>query len=462
MPKPFKPRGKTNTGYHTNVGVQTKTGFYGATVANQFVQDLILGLDSLDVVVIGDSNGGYSSAAPVSAGMTGGWEDALLARSLKPYSTALYPVGYTTAGQNYHMGNRSTLGIVANQCAIGTGQSGPAFTSLGSASGVTAVNSLWNSGSGALLPASVPLDWCYVASGQSGNNSGQRLSIPASSPLGIKNRLVYRIGSITLNTGSGSFKPVIYVNGSGSTLVTGASTSSNTGTIGYQVTETVLQADASRTLELSFSRFGANAAYNADVTGPVGFLFESVYTAIKGFAVNCLSYYSGATTGQISDGIVAAGDTVKTYLKEIRERQVRAGGSGRVLINIYTGVNDVSAATLPAYATKVDAMIQHIQSKWIALGYSMDDLAFLVVTTHPTASTDTMTTARNLGRSLAYTQAGQQTTFVNLPEVTPHATLSGSTLYANGSGVATSTGGPHLVKAGYLAVVNGLIDGLNN
>ena len=452
MPAVFDPSNNERypRGYVTSTLNQQQAGAYGSTMADQFVKDVIAGKDSLDVVVISDSNAAYST----NGGMLYALEKGLLDAGAAAYATGIFPCGGATATVNQPAGKYSALAIEANQALIGTAQGGSASVSLGSAqTSLTAINNAWNGGSSGFKPAGTVLDWAYIASGTTFQAS-QYVQLGATSSLGVTNELTYRVGYATFTTGSGSFKAGVF-NQTDGAWISGTSYNTNTAVSGYSIASHTLSANAARSGKAI--RFTKTDAFygQGSVIGPVGFLFESVSRNVKGFAVTGMGYYAGGTTTQISDGVVAANGTITTYLRELRERQILQGGSGRVLVFTYTGVNDVGASNLSAWATKTNAMIGHFQTKWAELGYPASDLTFVVSVTHTQAATDTALAAgRVLGKTSVSFGAGNQVTFIDMNEMAPYTYLNTNSFYDTG-------GNEHLTLTGYAAVGGLLVAALN-
>lgn len=452
MPAVFDPSNSERNprGYVTSTLNQQGTGAYGSTEANQFIKDVIAGRDSLDVVVIADSNGAYST----NGGMFYAWEKGLLDAGAAAYATGIFPCGGATATVVQPAGKYSALAIDANQALIGTAQGGSASVSLGSAqTSLTAINNAWNGGSSGFKPAGTVLDWAYIASGTT-YQASQYAQLGATSSLGVTNELTYRVGYATFTTGSGSFKAGAF-NQTDGAWISGTSYNTNTGTSGYSIASHTIAANAARSGKAV--RFTKTDAFygQGSVIGPAGFLFESISRSVKGFAVTGMGYYAGGTTTQISDGVVASGDTITTYLRELRERQVLQGGSGRVLVFTYTGVNDVGAGNLSAWATKTNAMIGHFQTKWAALGYPSSDLAFVVAVTHTQAAADTVLAAgRVLGKTTVSFGTGNQVMFIDMNEMAPYTYLNTNSFYDTG-------GNEHLKLTGYAAVGALIVAALN-
>ncbi len=86
-------------------------GVYGSSVAGTFVRDAVNGTDSVDFVVIGDSNAMFTSV-----GWSGGIIRALHNRGATMYATAIYPGGNVLAATPAYPG-----GFLRKYVAASTG-----------------------------------------------------------------------------------------------------------------------------------------------------------------------------------------------------------------------------------------------------------------------------------------------------------------------------------------------------
>ena len=435
MANTFDPRTYKSGRPATN-RLNTAKSVYGSTKAGDFLSDVIAGRDSLDVIVVGDSNTGFSSTG-AAAGWVYGWEYWLMGKSAKPYATAVYPCAGASA-TNTIEGKRSALATDGYQNRS-TGQSGgTSFVTLGSASGITSITNLMNSGSGNFKPHSVGVDWAYTAAGTN-QQDNLYIEIGANSTLGVKNSFVYRTVFATFPTGSGSFRQIAHQNGAGP-IATGTRVNTNYGSYGYDVASMTLPADSNRTGLIRFCRAGGGwTALDNGIYGPCGFLLESVYTPRKGFAVTSMGYYGGGTTTQIKDGIVNSGETITTYLKEMRLRQIAAGGSGRVLVFIHSGAND--GAGITSWTASTALTIQAFQNKWAQLNFPQSDLCFVAMVSHPNAEPDGMLSARIASKTVTASISSDNVTTLYFNEI--------GLDYSGLTGRYDSGGTAHLLPTGY-------------
>lgn len=427
-------------GYFTNSLNQEGTGASGSTMANKFLQDMKAGRDCLDIVIVGDSNAGYNDA-----GWHYGWEKALVDNGALPYATCLIPCMHTTA-TNVKAGAGIGVSYVTEQVG--------GFFTAGSASGVphSIVGSYWDNGGGTLRTWSAALDWNYIASGtdQQASNYTQ---VSSSSPLDPAAALKYRVGYVKFPSGSGQFFLNCYTP-SPSAVVTSTGFSTSGGTYDLNIATLSVAANPARNINTRFTKYSAFYGAQYGVDGPVGFVFESIYRERKGFAVNVLHYHGGTKTSDISSAISSGLAGVKTYLNELRQRQIAAGGTGRVLVFANSGINDANAAQLGAYATNANSLIGSLTKAWAELGFPQSDLAFVISVTHPTQSDDAnLTSGRRLGKSSVAFGPGGQVTFVDLNQMASYT-------YLNGAGFYDGGGTSHLTAAGYAAVGNIMVPAL--
>jgi hypothetical protein len=172
-------------------------------------------------------------------------------------------------------------------------------------------------------------------------------------------------------------------------------------------------ADTTRVgITLNFNWYGLGSGFNGAsyAKGPFAVYLDSVHNNVKGFAVNNIIYNGGAKTSLLADTIDAistpAGSVsesaLKTILRETRERQIQAGGSGNVIVFVNSGINDANASvTSDTYFTNLQKLVSAYQNTWESLEYPENDLAFIVTTTHPTQFPDSnLSGYRTIGKTL--------------------------------------------------------------
>jgi hypothetical protein len=182
-----------------------------------------------------------------------------------------------------------------------------------------------------------------------------------------------------------------------------------------------------------------------------------VYRAIKGTASSIMEYRGSATLTQLATDInQAKTGFCTTLLKETRERQIAAGGSGRVLICIQGGVNsgDWSPSNPAVAITAVESIKTDIKSAWATLGYPAADLLFLFMVSHPIDAGDaSLTVLRMYAQN--YYASSSDTLFVNLNDIAPFTTITANNWFDN-------LGNAHLdeITRGYEAISSRIVSNI--
>ena len=197
------------------------------------------------------------------------------------------------------------------------------------------------------------------------------------------------------------------------------------------------------------------------IQGPLAVYLESLHGNTKGWGVTPILNHSGATTGGISSVIdsTATGNgtrktsAVKTIVQETRERQMQAGGSGNLIVLIYSGINETGTngtgevTGAAQYQPAIKNIITDYKTIWDELGYPENDLAFIVATTHPTFLTPgisggvydwNLDSIREQGKQYAQTSPDYSTispysniTFVNITELGANGITQGGLTVGN-------------------------------
>jgi hypothetical protein len=431
-------------------GVEVFDGEFGSSRAGSFIRDAIAGRDSVDIVVCGDSNsafnGGYSRA----------WNSQMVAHGATLYGTGLYPAAQG-GSIGAAIGSHTTVGIAAFPGRY-TGQtSGVAWLAAGSGAGFSAIDDVWNKNAGAMRPYSgtgtgdYGVEWMYYGTGTNDSTTNFSIEIQAACPTPPAENWVARTGYVTFATGSGYFVNRWTIDASPYTTLAAEKFLTNTGTLGYAVAETEIGANPGRTGDIKCSPYNAGGSggtlYPDSVSAPAGFLFFSAFVRRKGFAVTQIQNYGGATTTQLVDGITGAGGTLTTYLRELRERQISGGGTGRVVIWLNSGTNGGPAAP-SNWSEGATDLRDDVLARWISLGYPTQDLAFLFSVTHPKVDPDDMAATRSEARS--WVVGKDDSTVVDIAVMADYARLDALTLLDD-------AGSQHLEEVGYSYVVKRII-----
>jgi hypothetical protein len=439
-------------------------GVYGSSLASTFLRDAAGGADSVDVITIGDSNTGYSYLGAGGGG--GGWTRAWLrnmnAFGIQTYASPLMPlmansgVTLTTQTVREESGSFTTLaGYFSNVLAPYTG------VQRGSTAGPADVTNMAVPATTFLPHALTGFDYCYVASGASVQTFSQpngtypggaepSPALPTWNQPGTALR--YRVTHVQSSTSGGSLNLTAYRVTSGSYFSLATASASTYNASGYVRTASDMAFTMPSTSPASAIIFGWN--YIGFATGPAHVLYDCVYKVTKGCAVNQLHYGSGQSSATISGvitGSTASSRTfLRTYFSEIVARQIVAGGSGRVIIWINSGVN--SAVGGYSFVGYMDAMIATLTAEWSAAGFDSSKLAFVVSATHPLdgySSASEALLAEDRQWLNSWAPANRNVTALDLQQC-----LSGPQLTAAGYYTGAGVGEVHLTQDGYNAVMS--------
>jgi hypothetical protein len=277
--------------------------------------------------------------------------------------------------------NGTTKTATVSSWSVGTPSSTASFV---------IAKAFWKPASFNIGVAFVPAATTYTSFGGGTSvrlNGGSQL---ASGPTGgagvsLQYRLVY--GKFATTGGTFRLRAMKGTN----TLVAGSATDIPTsGGTGYATEK--LNFSSSNTggapdeMKCAWSGYNTGTTYR--VTGPFAAFYHSVIRrSYKGFSVSCLNYFGGATTELLADLVEATPKYLESYLKELRERQIEAGGSGRVVWWHNSGIN--GSETGSTWTTNAARIRDAVYSVWVTtLGYPATDLSFVMSVTHPVVAGD--------------------------------------------------------------------------
>ncbi len=467
---------------------------YGSKQAAQFLQDLAAGRDSVDVITLGDSN-----AMRGDYGYAGGWHRALgYYCGVNAYATPLY------AGNLYLNGAPSGTTRTDQGWGTGTGQAwvGDNTTDrvgtyrhlvLAAAAGDTNATNLKNflgfdstnytDDNTTSLPRSQGWQWvgAFVPQLVAGNQNyyssfagANYITVNSTSGLNYGSgsggsALQYRVVYGTFGTGTGQF-----------TLGTRDSTAPNATTyaplatptsaaIGYATTTMNFTTAASTLSNVRCYWDGFSGTQSLQAKGPVAILWQSVIRQSGlGFSVTNLIGHSGLDTTGIADRIEWMDKLLDCHLKEIIDRQKQAGGTGRAIVFMNSGINDGNPST--TWGPAASRIVARIRNRWEIAGGSLANLAFVFTITHATTAQGAWDTARAATSTAANLwgtgNAGSNACVVDLAQNYPGTKMlngvagAGGSLY-DGAGSAQA----HLSTAltqlnGYDAMVGSVVSSL--
>ena len=416
----------------------------GSTRAGTFLSECVAGIDGLDIAVIGDSNTGAALAG--MWGYHNGICEALLAMGGVPYATPVYPtmlrnVAASTGGwRSWAYLPGATGGPLVDGALLGT----------------SVPWSAWSCGSslmryGRSSPPTVD-GWALLQTG-SYSQSYDAVYLDVSHPINVPGqslRLRVRFGEFSY--GNGWFRGAAF--GPDGLIATGP------------MQGTASPRPQSRAYEMTFPATGAElrAAWSgAGAEGPIAVCWHSLYRPIRGWCVTSHAYMAGSTPSQVSAAVRTAGTGYRAeLLREHRERQRAAGGSGRMLLWIQFGIN--GTISQDGWRTSVSRIMQEYRDTWQSLGYPTEDLAaiaFVGVQRNAQDSTNggsPLGPVRDSARAAGYALPGL--TVVHMPALVSHEELVGPpTLYQQYPDVTVHlSGGSGTSTDGYSIVSRRIID----
>jgi hypothetical protein len=452
-------------------------GIYGAIQVASWIRDSVLETQSLDCLWIGDSNTGFNGW-----GWADAWQHGLCQNGAPMYGSMIW-VPYNPQPNLGYRSNVFSSFSAATGVVAGTGGSSGASAALKATFSVGS-GSLTVQGTAGTVPdfADVPSSrtassetalWLYMRNIQTGTAAGLEATFAEPMPIGLNEALIFRAQVNLRNSGSQKFTTRwanVYNNqGLGALGNPTQSTTTVSGSADSWDTYThTLAVDSTRFLYPSATniqgQYGVKVALDGSGFGGGNALKEgtslglcSVYRAIKGTSSSIMEYRGSATLTQLATDInQAKTGFCTTLLKEARERQIAAGGSGRVLICIQGGVNsgDWSPSNPAAAITAVESIKTDIKSAWANLGYPAADLLFLFMVSHPIDAGDaSLTVLRTYAQN--YYANSNDTLFVNLNDIAPFTTITTNNWY-------DSAGTAHLDEAtrGYEAISSRIVSNI--
>jgi hypothetical protein len=435
-------------------------GVYGSMRVSNFLRDVADRVDSVDILIAGDSNTNFGGA---------GWVDGM-GYALQTFTTALpyaTPILPTTSWDlNTYYGVDTSEGVFSRINPSGTVVNPAGSPALGGTltagitSGPAALTNEMNRGTGNLQPNTAPFDYGWVASGDWADPSAAVLMYITTSNLPVWNvaalnyRVVHGKGPSMGTLRLGSRRDTAPFTALGDTVI-----SCNQASYEWVTSTLSIAADTARAgnpyaFNICSNNITSSGGGTCRMTGPMAWALHSVCTPRKGFAVTSLSHHGGANMDTVASNVVQAATIIKQYLKEARQRQIACGGSGRVIVCIQGGIN----AGVNPWATSATSFFQTCLAQWIALGYPERDLAFLGFVSHQANNPDTLTADRASAIGLA--ASSPQYTIVDLTAFTTYNDL----LYGGGSGTSwfnnASTDRLHLSVLGYEAIAGRIVSTL--
>jgi hypothetical protein len=398
------------------------SGITGSARAGSFLRDLINGVDSVDIITIGDSN----ALQPAGYGYHVAWHRALgMYAGAQMYATPLLPGGNFLNGSTFGALSADQASLVGcrletslNGAASGGGLGGTmrqmvrytsdtAINACATALGFDSTNFADDATTMLLKPNVWQWTPCALAAGEqwtSSSGTSNAVWVNKEHPIAYGTAgtgtqvLQYRLVYGTFATGSGSFKLSVFNQSGFSLNQRSSSFQTNTGTAGYSTTPATLDFTTTTTavggnMGVYCSWDGANQGATHAPTGPFAALWMSVSAKNrKGYSVSNLTGHGGLSTSGIADRIEGCDKVLDSFLKEIRDRQMMAGGSGRAIVWLNSGINGPDSSS--TWIAAAERIRNRIAARWQTIGGSLSNLAFVMSVTHPTTSVASWDSAR--------------------------------------------------------------------
>lgn len=388
---PTSPRisRKSNNRYEDNVA--NGPTVFGDKRPGRFLEDVSKGVDSLDIIIMSDSNacsalyyGGY------------GWNEGMPA-ALNSLNLPIYGTGFM---YSHHRGTQGSDGFYSFWRGVSpsfTATSGSTNYTLGSTAAgddAAAFQPFWNSPAQRTGYASIEnadwTDWTFVPNTGNDLFSVRGITLFRGHPL-TDTGLTVKYRAVLGKTVSGTGR--VYcnywqagpINAQTRTVPTGSLVSMNVAA-GTAAADRITKAEWSF-VPPSLDGFTVGV-YGGDVSGvnftrgPFAMLGHSLYTNRKGWAVHTHHHGSGRTSAQIATACTDSSSRARlaAELKEMYDRQIAAGGTGRVMLFLNFGVNGPDSG--PVWETAVRQIWDYYKSVWASLGLPLNNLCVVATVSH--------------------------------------------------------------------------------
>ncbi|MFM7051520.1 MAG: hypothetical protein ACKOYN_05215 [Planctomycetota bacterium] len=380
------------------------------------MRDAVLGRDSVDVLVVGDSNSGFAGD---------GW---LLGLS---YGCAVFgganmygsPVLPLTDGPGLGLGTQSLGNIIGRQSADGSGVlCMPGSDPSGGAPASLVLGYSRGSGSASITGSPLEFAWFDTGSTSFVNYFASWYIAAGDGPEGALRRgssvapLIHRVVRGSSASAPPNSRFSVTWSCQGSMLSVPHKTreqSAEDGSWRWVASETPCPPEIELQTAQPWQVSLAGAGSGQGVEGQVAFATHSVYRQLRGWSVSMLGFRGGATmTGIASDIAALSGDndTLGNILAEHRARQQSAGGRGRVAVFIQGGINSTdwwfgdppNPSNRGKWSQGIESIQKNIRREWVRHGFPPEDLAFIVMVSHQADEFDhPLRFLRPLARSLA-------------------------------------------------------------
>lgn len=392
-------------------------GIYGSKRAARFISDAFYGIESVDVVCLGDSNIAY----PSNEGYAGNISEAFWSLGGTIYGgPVVIPGGYPNP---ISMTVQEDVGCTIYPGRL-NGQSGGVTWMLpGEIDGTPAIKELMRYGYGTAVSGGsggvAPLrqggssNNTFIVGDDGGTNDRQAsfdYKITAAGAIGVKDEFLYRVKYGTVNSSPSLFSLTAYT-GNNTVITTEQVNGQGPSVSELRTASITVPANDNRNLDLRFSKCGTQVAVpGLGLYGVAQWCTESVTKVnVKGMAVSILHYGSGYQTAGISNALTEGRAQAKVLIGEIYERSIAAGNNGRLLFFTNTATNGPD--TTATWTRYTDEIITKVLDICDELKIDRQKIAFLTSVTQPVATPDSFASIRTAARKWATARNEDNVTF---------------------------------------------------
>jgi hypothetical protein len=297
-------------------------------------------------------------------------------------------VGTAGVGATFNASNTGYTYFVAsvldaNTFTVASTPTGSAINTTGAGSGTHTIQTCpWiRYGSASAAPPAKD-DWAYIASGSYAQNFNA-IEMAVDHPLNnTALTLFHRVRYGTFTASGGSFQARARAYDGGPVYASGSVQSTQGAAYSFGKYEYSFSVTApTEYMHASWSG-GAGGA-----VGPCAIHSHTIYCKRKGWSVTSHGYLAGYDSASINQVASSIGSTLlQTHLQELRERQMDATGTGRVLLVTHSGIN--GNETESAWTSCHTSIWNTYKSAWAALGYPASDLAIVSFVGVPSNAAD--------------------------------------------------------------------------
>jgi lysophospholipase L1-like esterase len=297
-----------------------------------------------------------------------------------------------------------------------------------------------------------------VPDGSTFNSSSNGAIIGAQSQIGVSNSLRAHFSWVSLDYGSGSFRPGVRLGASPfTTVATGTLTSTNTGEFSVKrSTVDIPAATRTTSLEAKFYIPGSSV-----IVGPFAGLYARFENPnlLTGICLSTLYAAGGQSLWDMAQTLIYRSlERLTDFFSEVRRLQIEKDQKPIVVIYINSGLNDQNETSTPSwgyragivgdsannYIDNLDAIAERIEDVWQKNKWDLTELYYLILPSHPISAPDATKLIAYRKAASSWAGAKQRASFVDFTNLTSYTEMLSLGYYLSGG-----TDVNHLSSAGY-------------